>query len=275
MSAAIIDGKAFAEGLRARIAEAVPAFVEATGRKPGLAVVLVGEDPASQVYVRSKGKATVAAGLESFEHRLPDTATQETLIALVERLNADEAVDGILVQLPLPKGVDEKAVIATIDPAKDVDGFHIANAGRLAVGEDALVPCTPLGCLMLLKDRLGDLSGLDAVVVGRPNMAGKPLGQLLLQENCTATLAHPGTSKMNRLELESLAKAGLAGLEVFHSDHNPSVREKYLALAQQFDLVPTAGSDFHGEKVAPGRHLGTASMPPELFAKLRSRAGQA
>src|SRR3546814_7700137 len=136
MTAAIIDGKAYAEALRARVAAAVPAFVEATGRKPGLAVVLVGEDPASQVYVRSKGKAMVAAGLESFEHKLPDTTTQEELSALVERLNADEALDGILVQLPLPKGVEEKAVISTIDPAKDVDGFHVINAGRLARSEE-------------------------------------------------------------------------------------------------------------------------------------------
>ena len=193
MSAEIIDGKAFAEGLRTRVAAAVPAFAEATGRKPGLAVVLVGEDPASQVYVRSKGKATVAAGLESFEHRLADTTSEAELLALVTRLNADERVDGILVQLPLPGHVDEKAVIAAIDPAKDVDGFHIANAGRLAVGERALVPCTPLGCLMLLKDRLGDLSGLEAVVLGRSNIVGKPMAQLLLQENCTVTIAHSRT----------------------------------------------------------------------------------
>ncbi len=193
MSAAIIDGKAFAEALRGRIAEAVPAFVEKAGRKPGLAVVLVGEDPASQIYVRSKGKATAAAGMESFEHRLPDSAGQDALIALVGRLNADEAVDGILVQLPLPAHVDDKAVIAAIDPAKDVDGFHVENAGRLAVGEEALVPCTPLGCLMLLKDRLGDLSGLEAVVVGRSNIVGKPMAQLLLGENCTVTVAHSRT----------------------------------------------------------------------------------
>jgi methylenetetrahydrofolate dehydrogenase (NADP+)/methenyltetrahydrofolate cyclohydrolase len=193
MTAAIIDGKAFAEGLRNRIADAVPAFVAKTGRKPGLAVVLVGEDPASQVYVRSKGKATLAAGMESFEHKLPDTTSQDELIALVEQLNADEAVDGILVQLPLPRGVDDKAVIAAIDPAKDVDGFHVANAGRLAVGEEAMVPCTPLGSLMLLKDKLGDLSGLDAVVVGRSNIVGKPMAQLLLQENCTVTIAHSRT----------------------------------------------------------------------------------
>jgi len=193
MSAALIDGKAFAQDLRGRVAAAVPAFIAATGRKPGLAVVLVGEDPASQVYVRSKGKAMIEAGMESFEHKLPDSTTQDELIALVERLNAESQVDGILVQLPLPRGVDDKAVIAAIDPAKDVDGFHVANAGRLAVGEEALVPCTPLGCLMLLKDRLGDLSGLEAVVVGRSNIVGKPMAQLLLQENCTVTIAHSRT----------------------------------------------------------------------------------
>jgi methylenetetrahydrofolate dehydrogenase (NADP+)/methenyltetrahydrofolate cyclohydrolase len=193
VSADIIDGKAFAERLRARVADAVPAFIDATGREPGLAVVLVGEDAASQVYIGSKGKATVAAGMESFEHRLPASAAQEELIALVERLNGDEKVDGILVQLPLPDGMDESQVIRAIDPAKDVDGFHIANAGRLAVGETAMVPCTPLGCIMLLKDRLGDLSGLDAVVLGRSNIVGKPMAQLLLAENCTVTIAHSRT----------------------------------------------------------------------------------
>ena len=193
MTAALIDGKAFAARLRDRVAAAVPAFQAATGRTPGLAVVLVGDDPASQIYVRSKGKATVAAGLASFEHRLPDTATQAALIGLVEELNADERVDGILVQLPLPAGIDDKAVIDAIDPGKDVDGFHVANAGRLAVGEEGLVSCTPLGCLMLLKDRLGDLSGLEAVVVGRSNIVGKPMAQLLLKENCTVTLAHSRT----------------------------------------------------------------------------------
>jgi methylenetetrahydrofolate dehydrogenase (NADP+)/methenyltetrahydrofolate cyclohydrolase len=188
-----IDGKAFAADLRARVGAATARFVAQAGRKPGLAVVLVGEDPASQVYVRSKGKATLEAGMASFEHRLPDTIGQAELVALVERLNADEGVDGILVQLPLPGGLDDQAVIAAIDPAKDVDGFHVVNAGRLAVGEAALVPCTPLGCLMLLKDRLGDLSGLEAVVVGRSNIVGKPMAQLLLQENCTVTLAHSRT----------------------------------------------------------------------------------
>jgi methylenetetrahydrofolate dehydrogenase (NADP+)/methenyltetrahydrofolate cyclohydrolase len=193
MSAAVIDGKSFAAGLRERVAAAVPGFAAQAGRPPGLAVVLVGEDPASQIYVRNKGKATEAVGMVSFEHRLPDTISQDELLYLIGRLNADEPVDGILVQLPLPKQIDEKAVLAAIDPAKDVDGFHIENVGRLAVGEEGIVPCTPLGCLMLLKDRLGDLSGLEAVVVGRSNIVGKPMAQLLLRENCTVTVAHSRT----------------------------------------------------------------------------------
>ena len=193
MTAATIDGKVFAEGLRERVAAAVPDFQAATGRAPGLAVVLVGEDPASAVYVRSKGKATLAAGMESFEHRLDATTGQDDLLALIGRLNADEAVDGILVQLPLPPQIDEKAVLAAIDPDKDVDGFHVVNAGRLAVGEEGLVPCTPLGCLILLKDRLGELSGLEAVVIGRSNIVGKPMAQLLLRESCTVTIAHSRT----------------------------------------------------------------------------------
>lgn len=193
MSAALIDGKAFAQGLRSRVAAAVPAFVERFGRPPGLATVLVGEDPASEVYVRNKGKATLAAGMASFEHKLPANAAQADLQLLVAALNRDEAVDGILVQLPLPPHMDDKAVIDAIDPAKDVDGFHALNAGRLAIGEDGMVPCTPLGCLMLLKDRLGDLAGLEAVVVGRSNIVGKPMAQLLLREHCTVTIAHSRT----------------------------------------------------------------------------------
>ena len=193
MSAQIIDGKAFAAELRERVAAAVPAFARGAGRAPGLAVVLVGEDAASQVYVRSKGKATREAGMESFEHRLPDSVSEAELLALVHSLNADEAVDGILVQLPLPPHISEKAVIETVDPAKDVDGFHPVNAGRLAVGETGLVPCTPLGCLMLLKAQLGDLSGLAAVVIGRSNIVGKPMAQLLLAESCTVTIAHSRT----------------------------------------------------------------------------------
>ena len=193
MSAEVIDGKAFAAGLRARVAEAAAGFAREAGRRAGLAVVLVGEDPASQVYVRSKGKATLEAGMASFEHRLPADAPQAELLALVERLNADAAVDGILVQLPLPAGLDEKAVIERIDPDKDVDGLTPLSAGRLASGLPGLVPCTPLGCLMLIKDRLGDLSGQHAVVIGRSVLVGKPVAQLLLAENCTVTIAHSRT----------------------------------------------------------------------------------
>ena len=196
MSATLIDGKAFAEGLRGRVADAAKRFQADAGRAPGLVVVLVGEDPASSVYVRSKGKACREAGMESIEHRLPETASQEELIALVKSLNADDKVDGILVQLPLPSQIDDKAVIGAIDPAKDVDGFHVVNAGRLAVGEDALVPCTPLGCLMLLKDQLGDLTGMNAVVIGRSNIVGKPMAQLLLGESCTVTIAHSRTKDL-------------------------------------------------------------------------------
>ena len=196
MSAALIDGKAFAAGLRARVAERVPAFRAAAGRAPGLAVVLVGEDPASAVYVRSKGKATREAGMESFEHRLSADVDQATLIALVDQLNADPAVDGILVQLPLPAHLDAQEVLLRIDPDKDVDGFHPVNAGRLATGLAGFVPCTPLGCLMLLEDRLGDLSGLDAVVIGRSNIVGKPMAALLTARNCTVTVAHSRTKNL-------------------------------------------------------------------------------
>jgi len=189
----IIDGKAFAATLREHVAAGVADFVERAGRKPGLAVVLVGEDAASAVYVRNKGKMTLAAGMESFEFKLPASVGEDALLDLVQELNADERIDGILVQLPLPAHIDEAAVIATIDPAKDVDGFHVVNSGRLATGQDALVPCTPLGCIMLLKDELGDLSGLEAVVVGRSNIVGKPMAQLLLAENCTVTIAHSRT----------------------------------------------------------------------------------
>lgn len=193
MSARIIDGKGFAAGLRARVAELVVPFTEATGRAPGLAVVLVGEDPASSVYVRNKGKMTVAAGMASFEHRLGVDTDMATLLDLIARLNADPAVDGILVQLPLPAHLDERAVIEAIDPDKDVDGFHPVNAGRLASGLDGFVPCTPLGCLMLLEDELGDLSGRDAIVIGRSNIVGKPMAALLTRANCTVTLAHSRT----------------------------------------------------------------------------------
>ena len=196
MTAEVIDGKAFAAQLRERVGVQAAKFEEQTGRKAGLAVVLVGEDPASQVYVRSKHKATVAANMESFEHRLPADTSDADLLALVERLNNDAAVDGILVQLPLPGHLDEQAVIAAISPDKDVDGFHVINAGRLAVGQTGFVPCTPLGCMMLLADRLGDLSGLEAVVIGRSNIVGKPMAQLLLDANATVTIAHSRTKDL-------------------------------------------------------------------------------
>lgn len=196
MTADIIDGKAFAAALRERIGALAVQFADRAGRKAGLAVVLVGEDAASQVYVRNKHKATLDANMESFEHRLPADTAQDDLIALVERLNADDTVDGILVQLPLPDHIGEQAVIAAIAPDKDVDGFHVINAGKLATGGSGFVPCTPYGCILLLRDRLGDLSGMDAVVIGRSNIVGKPMAQLLLNENCTVTIAHSQTKDL-------------------------------------------------------------------------------
>ncbi len=193
MTAAIIDGKAFAATLRAKVAGFAASFAHSAGRKAGLAVVLVGDDPASRVYVAAKGKATLECGMASFEHRLPDDTSQAELLALVGQLNADGLVDGILVQLPLPKQLDEQLVVAAIDPAKDVDGLTPVSTGRLALGLPGLVPCTPLGSLMLLKDRLGDLSGLNAVVIGRSILVGKPMAQLLLAESCTVTIAHSRT----------------------------------------------------------------------------------
>ena len=190
MTAKLIDGKAAAIALRERIAGEVARFRRATGRAPGLAVVLVGEHPPSAAYVRSKVKATREAGMESFEHRVPASVTQDELVTLIDELNTDPAVDGILVQLPLPDQVDERVIITRIAPDKDVDGFHPVNAGRLAIGLPGFVPCTPLGCLMLLKQELGDLGGMDAIVVGRSNIVGKPMAQLLLQANCTVTVAH-------------------------------------------------------------------------------------
>jgi methylenetetrahydrofolate dehydrogenase (NADP+)/methenyltetrahydrofolate cyclohydrolase len=193
MTAEIIDGKAFAARLRGEVAEQVAALKRDHGITPGLAVVLVGEDPASQVYVRNKHKQTLEAGMESFEHRLPAETPEAELLDLVGRLNADPAVHGILVQLPLPDHIDAEKVIAAIDPDKDVDGFHVSNVGRLATGQAALVPCTPLGCLMLLRDRLGSLSGREAVVIGRSNIVGKPMAQLLLRDSATVTIAHSRT----------------------------------------------------------------------------------
>lgn len=193
MAATLIDGKAFAARLRADLAQHVNSLREAHGITPGLAVVLVGEDPASQVYVRSKGKQTKEAGMASFEHRLGADCSEAELLALIETLNADPAVDGILVQLPLPDHLDADLVINAIDPAKDVDGFHVSNVGLLGTGQKAMVPCTPLGCLLMLRAHLGNLSGLEAVVVGRSNIVGKPMAQLLLGESCTVTIAHSRT----------------------------------------------------------------------------------
>ncbi len=193
MTAKILDGKTFAARIRGEVATHVARLAEEHEITPGLAVVLVGEDPASQVYVRSKGKQTVEAGMASFEHRLPADTSEQSLLRLVETLNADPKVHGILVQLPLPAHLNSDLVINAIDPAKDVDGFHISNVGRLATGQKAMVPCTPLGCLMMLRDHHGSLSGLDAVVIGRSNIVGKPMAHLLLRDSATVTIAHSRT----------------------------------------------------------------------------------
>lgn len=199
MTATLIDGKARAADLRARVKEAAARFAARVGRSPGLAVVLVGADPASEVYVRSKGRATVEAGMVSREIRLDAATTEAELLAVIAGLNADPAIDGILVQLPLPKQIDSNLVIAAIDPAKDVDGFHPINVGRLWLGQDALVPCTPAGCVMLARETLPRLSGLNAVVVGRSNIVGKPVAALLLAESCTVTIAHSRTADLPAL----------------------------------------------------------------------------
>lgn len=196
MSASIIDGKGFAANVRGQIAEHVAGLKADHGITPGLAVILVGEDPASEVYVAAKHKQTVEVGMASFEHKLPADTTEEALFALIDQLNADSSVHGILCQFPVPDHLDERAVVARIDPTKDVDGLSVVNAGLLASGETGLVSCTPLGCLMLLRDQLGNMSGKEAVVIGRSNLFGKPMGQLLLRENCTVTIAHSRTADL-------------------------------------------------------------------------------
>ncbi len=196
MPTKIIDGKAFAATVREGVAADVARLKSSHGVTPGLAVVIVGEDPASQVYVRNKVTQTTETGMNSFHHELPAETSQEELLAKVSELNVDPAVNGILVQLPLPKHIDEAAVIAAIDPAKDVDGFHVVNSGLLATGGGGMVPCTPLGCLMMLQDTLGDMSGMKAIVVGRSNIVGKPMAQLLLDANCTVTIAHSRTKNL-------------------------------------------------------------------------------
>ena len=196
MTAQLIDGKAFAAQVRGQVAEYVARLKQDHGIVPGLAVVLVGEDPASQVYVRSKGKQTVEVGMTSFEHKLDASVSEGELIAVIDQLNADPAVHGILVQLPLPKHLNEELVIGRVDPAKDVDGFHISNVGLLGTGQKSMVPCTPLGCLMMLRDHFGSLSGCEAVVIGRSNIVGKPMAQLLLGDSCTVTIAHSRTKDL-------------------------------------------------------------------------------
>ena len=201
MAADVIDGKEFSARVRSKVAEGVAKLVDAHGIKPGLAVVLVGEDPASQVYVRSKGKQTLEAGMNSYEHRLDASTSESDLLGLISKLNEDPEVHGILVQLPLPNHLNEDLVINSIAPHKDVDGFHISNVGMLGTGQKSMVPCTPLGCLMMLRDYHGNLSGLDAVVIGRSNIVGKPMAQLLLGDSCTVTIAHSRTK-----DLQSVVK---------------------------------------------------------------------
>ena len=201
MAADVIDGKEFSARVRSKVTEGVAKLVDAHGIKPGLAVVLVGEDPASQVYVRSKGKQTVEAGMNSYEHRLDASTSESDLLGLISKLNDDPEVHGILVQLPLPNHLNEDLVINSIAPHKDVDGFHISNVGMLGTGQKSMVPCTPLGCLMMLRDYHGNLSGLDAVVIGRSNIVGKPMAQLLLGDSCTVTIAHSRTK-----DLQSVVK---------------------------------------------------------------------
>ena len=196
MAAKLIDGKAFAASVRERVGEHVARLVTEHGIQPGLAVVLVGENPASEVYVRSKGKATKEAGMKSVEHKLDENTSEADLLSLIEDLNRDETIHGILVQLPVPDHIDAEKVLAAIDPAKDVDGFHISNVGLLGTGQKSMVPCTPLGCLMMLRDHHGSLSGMEAVVIGRSNIVGKPMAQLLLKDSCTVTIAHSRTKDL-------------------------------------------------------------------------------
>ena len=193
MTAKVIDGKAAAVAIRDTVAKGVAEFEQRHGRAPGLATVLIGDDPASAVYIRSKNRVTGETGMTSFSHNLPDSTTETELLDLIGELNSDDRVDGILVQLPLPPQIDSARIIAAIEPAKDVDGFHALNAGRLATGLDSLVPCTPLGCLHLLRTELGSLAGLEAVVIGRSNIVGKPMAALLLGENATVTICHSRT----------------------------------------------------------------------------------
>jgi len=238
MTARRIDGKAAAAALRERVASAVTEFERQVGRAPGLATVLVGEDPASAVYVRSKGKATAEVGMASFSHNLPDNISQAQLLDLVHELNRDERVDGILVQLPLPRQMDDKLIIAAIYPAKDVDGFHALNAGRLATGLDALIPCTPLGCLHLLKAELGSLEGNEAVVIGRSNIVGKPMAMLLLGESATVTIAHSKTRDLaNVVRRADIVIAAVGRAEMVRGDW---IKPGAVVIDVGINRIPTA-----------------------------------
>ncbi len=218
--AKIIDGKTFAASLRDQVAEQVRQLKENNNLTPGLAVVLVGENQASKIYVRNKNKMTIESGMKSFEHNLPSDTSQKELLTLIEGLNNDPEVHGILVQLPLPSQINEQSVLAKIDPSKDVDGFHTLNAGKLVTGSDGLVPCTPLGCLMLIKDELGeDLSGKNAIVIGRSNIVGKPMAALLLKENCTVTIAHSRTvDLMNEAKRADIIVAAVGQAQMVKRD---------------------------------------------------------
>jgi methylenetetrahydrofolate dehydrogenase (NADP+)/methenyltetrahydrofolate cyclohydrolase len=263
--ATLIDGKAFSAALVDRVAAAAARLEAAHGVKPGLAVVIVGEDPASQLYVRNKGETTVRAGMRSDTHRLSETTTQDQLLALIDQLNADAGIHGILVQLPLPAHIDASVVLDAIDPDKDVDGFHVVNAGRLAVGLPGLVPCTPLGCLMLLKEQLGDLSGLNAVIVGRSNIVGKPMAQLLLGESCTVTIAHSRTRDLPALcRTADILVAAVGRPEMIRGDW---IKPGATVIDVGINRVPSADP----EKAAQGK---TRVVGDVAFAEAAETAGR-
>ena len=263
--ATLIDGKAFSAALVDRVAAAAARLEAAHGVKPGLAVVIVGEDPASQLYVRNKGETTVRAGMRSDTHRLSETTTQDQLLALIDQLNADAGIHGILVQLPLPAHIDASVVLDAIDPDKDVDGFHVVNAGRLAVGLPGLVSCTPLGCLMLLKDQLGDLSGLNAVIVGRSNIVGKPMAQLLLGESCTVTIAHSRTRDLPALcRTADILVAAVGRPEMIRGDW---IKPGATVIDVGINRVPSADP----EKAAQGK---TRVVGDVAFAEAAETAGR-
>lgn len=263
--ASLIDGKAFSAALVDRVAAAAARLEAAHGVKPGLAVVIVGKDPASQLYVRNKGETTVRAGMRSDTHRLSETTTQDQLLALIDQLNADAGIHGILVQLPLPAHIDASVVLDAIDPDKDVDGFHVVNAGRLAIGLPGLVPCTPLGCLMLLKDQLGDLSGLNAVIVGRSNIVGKPMAQLLLGESCTVTIAHSRTRDLPALcRTADILVAAVGRPEMIRGDW---IKPGATVIDVGINRVPSADP----EKAAQGK---TRVVGDVAFAEAAETAGR-